>query len=461
MDSRRGRLLQRHIFRRRSVKDAMNFILLRMKTLKRAAFSRPKLGLFILAFALIGGYILIRSLAAPNPNLPGDLNADNSVNVTDLSILLSNYGTTNTNADINNDGAVNVLDLSILLSHYGSSYVPPAGSSCTKTLSPGANVASEFSLLSAGQTLCLHTGTYGSPTTTTSLAKSGTAGNPITLTTVPGEARATIEGEFLINANAPVNYVTISHLNFKEDNTSHSRVNAATCNPKGAAAIVFWGASHVIFEYNDVSQASVAPDMRESALEFSYNATPTTDVIVRYNKIHDFGSCSGFDHGIYTGTSNNGQIYGNWIYNGGCSYATNNGGNTTKGCGSGIQLYSNSNNFSVHSNVIDGTGVGLFLSNTNNDVYNNVITNLRGYFYSNGGSAPAVAYSGSGGSTTNNFRLNDYFNAGALCDNCTATSSSNITSNPLFVDPANHNYTLQSGSPAAGYGLWNGIDPGS
>jgi hypothetical protein len=418
-------------------------------------FSRPQLLIFIIAFSLIG-FLIFKSFAAPNPNLPGDLNNDNTVNVTDLSILLSNYGTTSTLADINSDGSVNVLDLSILLSHYGGSYVPSSG--CTKTLSPGANVASEFNLLSAGQTLCLHTGTYGSSTTTTSLAKSGTAGNPITLTTVPGESPATIEGEFLIYAgdNVPVNYVTISHLNFKEDNTSHPRVNPAVCNAKGVASIVFWTASHVVFEYNDVSQAGVAPDLRETALGFNYNATPTTDVIVRYNKIHDFGACDGFDHGVYTGVSNNGQIYGNWIYNGGCSYTTINGGDTTKGCGSGIQVYSNSNNFSIHSNVIDGTGVGLFLSNTNNDVYNNVITNARGYFYSTGGMGPAVAYGGYGGNSTNKFRDNDYFNIGALCDNCTATSSGNITSNPLFVDPANHNYALQAGSPAAGYGLWNG-----
>src|SRR5437868_11742958 len=81
-----------------------------------------QLTLCILVFEAIGGYLLLRSLAAPNPNLPGDLNNDNSVNVTDLSILLSNYGTANSSADINTDGTVNVLDLSILLSHYGQSY---------------------------------------------------------------------------------------------------------------------------------------------------------------------------------------------------------------------------------------------------------------------------------------------------------------------------------------------------
>lgn len=51
---------------------------------------------------------------------PGDLNGDNLVDITDLSILLSNWNTTNAVADINKDGTVNIFDLSILLSHYGT-----------------------------------------------------------------------------------------------------------------------------------------------------------------------------------------------------------------------------------------------------------------------------------------------------------------------------------------------------
>jgi len=90
-------------------------------------FSRSKLSLFILAFAAIGTVIYI-SLAAPNPNLPGDLNSDNTVNISDLSILLSNYGTSNAAADINGDGLVNILDLSALLSHYGSTLNVATGS---------------------------------------------------------------------------------------------------------------------------------------------------------------------------------------------------------------------------------------------------------------------------------------------------------------------------------------------
>ena len=54
-----------------------------------------------------------------NPK-PGDLNGDNAVNITDLSIMLSNFNTANAVADINKDGTVNIFDLSILLSNYGT-----------------------------------------------------------------------------------------------------------------------------------------------------------------------------------------------------------------------------------------------------------------------------------------------------------------------------------------------------
>jgi hypothetical protein len=61
---------------------------------------------------------------------PGDINNDNSVNITDLSLLLSSYNQNTTQCATNNtykcdlsspgDGVVNIFDLSILLSHYGT-----------------------------------------------------------------------------------------------------------------------------------------------------------------------------------------------------------------------------------------------------------------------------------------------------------------------------------------------------
>ena len=52
--------------------------------------SKTGMLIFMAAFAIIGGILLYKSFAL-NPNLPGDVNNDNTVNVTDLSILLSNY----------------------------------------------------------------------------------------------------------------------------------------------------------------------------------------------------------------------------------------------------------------------------------------------------------------------------------------------------------------------------------
>jgi hypothetical protein len=44
-----------------------------------------------------------------------DINGDNKVNLTDFSILLFNWNTTDPDADINQDGIVNLTDFSILL----------------------------------------------------------------------------------------------------------------------------------------------------------------------------------------------------------------------------------------------------------------------------------------------------------------------------------------------------------
>jgi polysaccharide biosynthesis protein PslG len=49
----------------------------------------------------------------------GDINRDNVIDIFDLSILLSKWGTTDSNSDLNKNGVVDVFDLSILLSAWG------------------------------------------------------------------------------------------------------------------------------------------------------------------------------------------------------------------------------------------------------------------------------------------------------------------------------------------------------
>jgi hypothetical protein len=79
--------------------------------------------LFVLIFALVGGYILLRSFASSPPSniAYGDLNGDGIVNSADLNILIGSWGIASASADINGNGIVDIGDLSILLSHYGSS----------------------------------------------------------------------------------------------------------------------------------------------------------------------------------------------------------------------------------------------------------------------------------------------------------------------------------------------------
>ena len=53
------------------------------------------------------------------PKKKGDLNGDGRINIRDLSILISRWGTSGGVADINGDGRVNIRDLSILISQWG------------------------------------------------------------------------------------------------------------------------------------------------------------------------------------------------------------------------------------------------------------------------------------------------------------------------------------------------------
>lgn len=57
---------------------------------------------------------------SPGSGGKGDVNKDGKVNLTDLSVLLSNWGKAYTAADFNGNGKVDLPDLSVLLSNWGS-----------------------------------------------------------------------------------------------------------------------------------------------------------------------------------------------------------------------------------------------------------------------------------------------------------------------------------------------------
>jgi hypothetical protein len=100
----------------------------------RTGWRWPQL-VVVVGLVVLAGYVIVTSHAATNPI--GDINGDGVVNVFDLSIMLSDWGTANTVADLNHDGTVGILDLSTLLSNWGQiGTPPPSGTPTPSTLPP-------------------------------------------------------------------------------------------------------------------------------------------------------------------------------------------------------------------------------------------------------------------------------------------------------------------------------------
>ena len=202
--------------------------------------------------------------------------------------------------------------------------------------------------LSADKRGCLTTGDYGSSTSRLDLTKGGTVGHPATITAANG-ASPVIHGYFEIHASN----LTLSNIKW-DLNLIQGRTQHTGCSTTAAEGVDI-EASNVTFTHNEVTAQNAPLAQRDNGIGVAWNTT-VTGVVITYNKIHDFGSCNQFDHGIYYDHASNGTIANNWIWNGPCSYGTG-GGDHTRGCGAGIQLYSDPSNNQVFNNVIDGTGV--------------------------------------------------------------------------------------------------------
>jgi hypothetical protein len=308
-------------------------------------------------------------------------------------------------------------------------FASPTGSDSNAGTSPAnafRTVSKLDSVLSAGKVGCLESGDYGSSTDLLQLTTGGAAGNPATITADTG-AHPVIHGGFRIYANN----LTLSYIKWDETYLTNSS-RAAGCTQSQVNPLDI-EASNVVFTHNEVSAANVPPDQRDNAIGVAWNST-VSGVQITYNKIHDFGSCDQFDHGIYYDHASNGIIANNWIWDGPCSYGL--GTHGSAGCGGGIQLYSDPNNTQVYNNVVDGAGVGCFCYGSNANIYHNIFTNLRGVYDNSGNFRPGFVVDNGG---TNNSFHDNLSNA-----------------DPQYVDAANHNYAVKPSSPAASWGLWAG-----
>jgi hypothetical protein len=256
--------------------------------------------------------------------------------------------------------------------------------------------------LKTGQIGCLRKGTYGTAASYHKLLTSGKPTGRKTLTSYPGEV-ATVAGF----VNVLGSYVSLRRLAF--DGSNAFLVSPDKCGTQ-ALGITLHG-SDIVFEHNDVYQSG----MKGSAILQDGDRN-----IIRYNKLHDFGSCYHYDHGVYLGDGDSVQIYGNWIWN--------------NPHGWGIQVYPGPTNARIHDNVVDANGGGFAISDngsatsTGNQVYNG---------------------------TNNSFVSNDAFN-NPVGTAPNVTLSGNVTTDPQFLDASRHNYAVSLSSPLASWGLWNG-----
>lgn len=95
-----------------------------MKKISTKTVSRKQLAIIGFGFVTVGVALVIAS-SALNPNLPGDVNDDNVVNITDIATVLKYYGSANTLGDVNKDNVVNITDIADILKQYGKTYTAP------------------------------------------------------------------------------------------------------------------------------------------------------------------------------------------------------------------------------------------------------------------------------------------------------------------------------------------------
>jgi len=457
-----------------------------VKTLKpKHSFSKPQLLVFLLVFGLIG-ILIWKSFAAPNPSLPGDLNNDNTVNITDMSILLSNYGTTNSTADINGDGTVNVLDMSILLSNYGKTittapvlgsklpprlpissgtshiFVSPAGSdSNSGTISsPVQSLAKAVSLATSGSIIEVrgNAGAYTAPSQLINSHCSFLATNPVTIRTYPGDTQAVFASTDSTRNNVyfgNCSGMRVQNLTFasaygisgvKIDSCTNFELSNNIIGPNGAS--VSHGSHGILVS---------------SAASGIGTSTITTNLQILNNIVFNWAGDATLpnnNHGMYLSEALKVLVANNIIYN------------SVGGAGYGIQLGGETNDSWIVNNTIDGVtsnkvtsfnGGGIVVwgslsektqaPTNNNIVRNNLLTNEQVFAVGSSGSTPGpltlvtnnLAYNNGATDYQDFYGSNQLFTCGGSCPGLNLPDA-----NPLYANRLSHDYHLQAGSPAIG-----------
>jgi hypothetical protein len=386
-------------------------------------------------------------------------------------------------------------------------YVSPTGSDTNTgqtTAAPFKTFKQALTVAVPGDTIFARGGTYSEKIV---ISKSGTPGRPITLKNVPGETPVldgtglSADYDGMINLTNK-NYIIIDGFeirNLKSNSDDATPIGISVYgtgtgiqllnnrihnieSPNGNAhGIRVYGTSgtlpisDITISYNEINNCKLG---QSEALVLNGNVDGFK---VNYNKVHDNDNI-GIDFIGYEGTApnndyaRNGECVGNLVYNISSAKNPTYGGDTSAG---GIYVDGGAN-ILIDRNIIKYADIGIEVATEqgpvvkNITVTNNLITDCEpqagisfgAYEGSRGGGVEHLKvfnntlYNNTyaiqiqrANSPTNIIKNNIFYGGEALTGTIGSNVySSNITVDPLFVNPAAGNFRLKAGSPAIDVG---------
>jgi hypothetical protein len=321
-------------------------------------------------------------------------------------------------------------------------FASPSGSdhASGQVASPLLTVAALDGALSAGQTGCLESGSYGSTSAVHRLTNSGSSGAQITITSAPGETPKIVG---LVELEG--SYTTLSGLEIDGSNNAYNAVRSGTSCPAPVSNGLEIDGHNDTFQYNNFYQS--IPSLRGNGIGIGWNGQ-ANNTVIRFNRIHDLGQCQAYDQMIYLAHGNNAQIYDNWMWN--------------DPHGWGVQVYPAASGAHIYNNVIDAAGSGFVIAGDttvqNNVIDHNIVMNSTGLTHAGLPQGVGIFNSGPVG-TGNTFTNNDVYNTpGGIANADHVTINNNTTTAPNLVDAQNHDYRTTTTSPSllTTSHLWDG-----